>query len=173
MPKKPDTRYENNYRYSDAFIQKATNWLVAMVFIGPALGALMAFIGSTIYGSDFPLWLTVIALTFTFGGIALPLLVGAWFGGQSIHRFGGWVGLLLMLGLGATVAGQGMDTGWMFASGIATMVLAGLLFFYLGFQAKVPMWLQLPILGSPRAYLTKNKQTKTKSTAKKKQDIRQ
>ena len=66
------------------------------------------------------------------------------------------IGLLFVFGIGALAANQYFEnpTVWLWL-GAGSLVVSGLLFFYIGFQAKVPIWLQLPILNSPRVYITK------------------
>jgi len=166
--KNSNGRYENtNYRYSDKFIQTATNWLVAWIFIGISIGAGLGILGDSIFGaSNAPQWYTIIAISFAISSVALPLTVGAWLGASALNKYAGPVGLLLVLGIGANVYGQ-IFGGMMTWIGVATIVLSGALFFYIGFQAKVPMWLQLPILRSPRLYVRKGDAAKKKPSVKK------
>jgi len=166
--KNSDGRYENtNYRNSDKFIQTATNWLVAWIFIGPGIGAGLGILGDSIFGaSNAPQWYTIIAISFAISGVALPLTVGAWLGASALNKYAGPVGLLLVLGIGANAYGQ-IFGGMMTWVGIGAIVLSVVLFFYIGFQAKVPIWLQLPILKSPRLYIRKGEAVKKKSSVKK------
>jgi len=151
-------RYEGtNYRYSNAFIKKMTGWLIALIFIGPAIGVVLAILGDSTYGAgNVPDWYTIMCMAFIASGIALPLTISAWLGASAINKYAGPVGLLLVFGIGASASSEYLEnsTVWFWA-GIGSMVLAGLLFFYIGFQAKVPMWLQLPIFNSPRVYISK------------------
>ena len=93
------------------------------------------------------------------GGLLLPLLVAAVLGGEAIRAGGGFIGFFLIVGLLAAVAG-GTELGqemlgrawtpWAFWGGTVLMVLATAGFWIVGWIARVPMWLQAPILGSPR-----------------------
>jgi len=151
-------RYEGtNYRYSNAFIKKMTGWLIALIFIGPAIGAGLAIFGDSTYGAgNVPDWYTIMCIVFVASGIALPLTVSAWLGATALNKYAGPVGLLFVFGIGALAANQYFEnpTVWLWL-GAGSLVVSGLLFFYIGFQAKVPIWLQLPILNSPRVYITK------------------
>ena len=169
--KNADGRYEGtNYRYSDKFIKKMTAWLIALIFIGPIIGAGLAIAGDSIFGAgDSPDWYTIICISFVASGIALPLLISGWLGGAALNKYAGPVGLVFVLGIGAVSAKNYLPNpdAW-FWGGIAAIVVTGLLFFYIGFQAKVPMWLQLPILNSPRVYISKNKKRPGETDYKKK-----
>ena len=155
-------RYEGtNYRYSDKFIKRMTNWLIAYIFIGFGAGFAVGALGDVFFaGTDTPQWYTIIAVSLMLSGVGLPLLIGAWLGASALNKYAGPVGLLLVLGIfasaiGSTVKGQSM---WV-AIGVGSIIVSVVLFFYIGLQAKVPIWLQLPILRSPRVYLTKDKQS--------------
>jgi hypothetical protein len=159
-------RYEDtNYRYSDKFIKRMTTLLIVPIFAGPAIGFALGALGDVFfdnsnYGYETPGWYTAIAISFLIGGIALPLAVGAWLGATALNKYAGPVGLLLVFGIGAAAAGSTIADSVMWTwIGIGAMVLSVLLFFYVGLQAKVPIWLQLPILQSPRVYLTKDKKS--------------
>ena len=160
-PEQPnkDGRYANNYRMSAEQIQKITNRLIILLFVGLGLGFILGIIGSSVFGSEFPLWYTILTIGIAASGVIVPLLVSAWLGGQAIRRGGGFVGLLLIVGGGLLVTGNAIENTPLFWTGVGVTILAGLLFFYIGIQAKVPIWLQLPILGSPRLYV-RNKPTK-------------
>lgn len=155
-------RYEGaNYRFSDRFIKLMTRWLIAYIFIGVGLGFAVGAMGDVFFAdTDTPMWYTVLAISLISSGVGLPLLVGAWLGGMAINKYAGPVGLLLVLGIGATAAGSNVAgaTMWIWI-GIGAIILSVVLFFYVGFQAKVPIWLQLPILKSPRLYLTKDEKS--------------
>lgn len=166
--KKSNSSSENtNFRYSDKFIQVVTNWLVAWIFIGFIIGFGLGALGDVIFASSkVPQWYDIIAISFVISSVALPLSAGAWLGASALHKYAGPVGLLLVLGIGANTYGQifGGEMVWI---GIVAIVLAVGLFFYLGFQAKVPIWLQLPILNSPRLPVSKGNVIKKKSSTKK------
>jgi hypothetical protein len=168
--KKTNGRYENtNYRYSDKFIRRMTGWLIALIFIGPAIGLGLGILGDTLFGTgDAPSWYTAIAISFVIGGVALPLVVSAWFGASALNKYAGPVGLLLIFGIGGLVYSKYSSdpTLWNWL-GAGSLVLSTLLFFYIGLQAKVPIWLQLPILNSPRLYISKG-DTRTSQKASKK-----
>lgn len=159
-------RYEGkNYRYTDKFIRIMTGWLIAWIFIGLGIGFGLGALGDVIfsngYSHDVPDWYNVIAICFALSSAVLPLTVGAWFGAMAINKYAGPVGLLLVFGIGATAYGNVYKGQFMWEwIGIGSMVLSVVLLFYIGFQAKVPIWLQLPILGSPQVYLTKDKASK-------------
>ena len=163
--KKINGRYEGtNYRYSDKFIRKVTIWLIAAMFVGPAIGVGLGIFGDTLFGAgDVPDWYMLTCVSFAIGGVLVPLLVSAWLGATAMNKYAGPVGLLFVFGIGAVSTAKylGDPTLWVWI-GIGSIVLAGLLFFYIGFQAKVPIWLQLPILNSPKLHLSKPKSKKNK-----------
>lgn len=159
-------RYEDtNYRYSDRFIKRMTTALIVPIFAGPAIGFALGALGDVFfnnsnYGYETPGWYTITAISFLIGGIALPLLIGAWLGATALNKYAGPVGLLLVLGIGATAFGSVVEGQSMWSTiGIGAMIVSVALFFYVGLQAKVPIWLQLPILQSPRLYITKDKKS--------------
>jgi len=168
--KKANGRYEGtNYRYSDKFISRVTGWLIAAMFILPAIGFGLGALGDTIFDyGDIPDWYTITAISLALGGIVVPLAVSAWLGATAINKYAGPVGLLFVFGICAVSAGDFTNNQalWVWI-GIGSIVLSGLLFFYIGFQAKVPMWLQLPILNSPRLYVSKPDAKISKRTHKK------
>ena len=169
--KKSNGRYEGtNYRYSDAFINKVTAWLVAALFILPAIGFGLGALGNTIFvDTDIPDWYMITAGSLAIGGVLLPLAISAWLGATALNKYAGPVGLLLVFGISAASASDYTNDPslWLWV-GIGSMVLSGLLFFYIGFQAKAPVWLQLPILNSPRLYISKNDGKGSKKASKKK-----
>ncbi|MDI3213409.1 hypothetical protein [Arthrobacter sp. AL12] len=89
----------------------------------------------------------------------LVSLLAAVLGGEAIRAGGGFIGFFLILGMLAAVAG-GTELGqemlgrtwtpWAFWGGTALMALAVGSFWIVGWIARVPMWLQAPVLGSPR-----------------------
>jgi hypothetical protein len=171
LQKKTNGRYEDtNYRYSDIFINRAIGWLIALIFIGPAIGFGLGVLGDTLFGAGHsPSWYTITAISFVLGGISLPLVVGAWLGATALNKYAGPVGLLLVFGIGALAFSNcsGDRTLWAWI-GISSLVLSTLLFFYIGFQAKVAIWLQLPMFKSPRLYISKGDTKVDKKTSKKK-----
>jgi len=159
-------RYEgNNYRFSDKFIKVMTGWLIAWIFIGTGLGFGLGALGdvffATDYGPEVPGWYTIMAISFAISGVALPLIVGAILGAMAINKYAAPVAILLLAAIGSYTYGKLVDgQGIWMLYGIIGGIVAIALFFYIGFQAKVPIWLQLPVLGSPRLYLTKDKASK-------------
>jgi hypothetical protein len=93
-------------------------------------------------------------------GFVLPLLVAAILGGEALKPGAGFIGFGLILGLllvattiaEATRAFYGSWAVAAFWIGIVLLVGCGIGFWLVGFAAKVPMWLQLPFIGSPRVY---------------------
>jgi hypothetical protein len=163
--KKSNGRYEDtNYRYSTKFINQVSAWLTAWIFIGLGIGAGLSALGYVIFGGGLkiPDWYNIIAISFAASAIVIPLIVGAWLGGAAINKYGGLVGLLLVFGIGVFTTGYILSSTLWYWIGIGAMALSTILFFYIGFQAKVPIWLQLPILNSPRLYLSKGEQPKKK-----------
>ena len=160
--KKADGRYEGtNYRYSTKFISTMTGWLIAWIFIGTGLGFGVGAMGDVFFANTTtPTWYTVLALTITASGVGLPLLVSAWLGASALNKYAGPVGLLLVAGIGALAYGKVVErqSMWIWI-GAASLVVSVGLFFLIGFRAKVAIWLQLPILYSPRAYISKGEAT--------------
>jgi hypothetical protein len=155
-------RYEGkNYRYTDKFIKRMTIAMVSLVFIGPAIGFGLGALGDVIftngYSPEVPSWYTIMAISFVASGIALPLIIGAWVGAMAVNKYAGPLGLLLVFGLGASSYGISQGHVMWTWIGIGAMLLSTILLFYVGLKAKVPIWLQLPILYSPRFYITKDK----------------
>jgi len=146
-------RYANRYRMTDEFIKKTTNRLIILLFAGLTLGLVLGIAGSSIFDNEMPLWYLIITIAVAASGLIIPLYVSAWLGGQAIRRGGGFVGLLLITGGGLLATGYSIENAMLFWVGIGVTALATLLFIYIGVQAKVPMWLQLPILNSPRLYV--------------------
>ena len=155
-------RYEDtNYRYSDKFIKRMTGWLIAYIFIGVGAGFGLGALGDVFFAdTTTPQWYTITAISLIVSGIGLPLLVGAWLGASALHKYAGPVGLLLIAGIVATTVGKTVEgqSMWLWI-GNSAMIVSIVLFFYIGLQAKVPIWLQLPMLRSPRLYLNKNKKS--------------
>ena len=166
-PEQPDEngRYANNYRMSAKRIQKITNWLIVGLFVGLGAGFILGIVGSSLFDDEFPMWYLILTIGVAASGLIVPLVIGAWLGGQAIRRGGGFVGLLLIAGGGLVVTGTQIESTTLFWTGIGVTTLAALLFFYIGIQAKVPIWLQLPILNSPRLYV-RNKPVEKDDTKK-------
>ncbi|WP_431279976.1 hypothetical protein [Leifsonia poae] len=149
------------YRFSDKFISVTTTILITVMLVMIAAGFILGFVSDSL-DSDAADVASSVAIWLIIGGIALPLLIAAVLGGEAIRAGGGIIGFLLIVGLFATVAGStemGQDalgpvwSSWAFWGGITMMALAVLGFFVIGWIAKVPMWLQAPVIGSPRVYV--------------------
>lgn len=149
------------YRFSDEFINRGTTILcVSMVgMIGG--GFLLGYVSDNFEGETRDIF-SIVGLTVAIAGITLPLLIAGILGGEAIMRGAGVLGFLLVMGLFACAVG-GSDGSkellgpvwapWAFWGGIAAMVIGGAGFWIVGWIAKVPMWIQGPELGSPRAYV--------------------
>jgi len=167
--KDKDGRYASQYRYSDKFISRMTGWLIACIFIGPGRAVVVGISGDAIFGNGLvPEWVTILAGSLAIAGIALPLLVGSWLGASAINRYAGPVGLLLFFGIAAVATGGPFGQPQWVTLGIGALIISLILFFYIGFQARVPIWLQLPILNSPRLYIShgEKKKPRTRTTKK-------
>ena len=155
-------RYEDtNYRYSTKFINRMTGWLIAYIFIGVGAGFGLGALGDVFFaGTNTPQWYTIMAVSLMLSGVGIPLLAGAWFGASALNKYAGPVGLLLVAGIGAIAVGKTVEGQSMWVQiGISSIIVSVALFFYIGLQAKVPIWLQLPMLKSPRVYVTKDKKS--------------
>ena len=128
------------YRYSARFIQLATRWIGWSIPVLLVIGVGLGIASDAAWAPD---WLSTLGLgTVIFAGVG-PLTVAAWLGGQSLHRFGGPVGLLLLVGLAGLVAGTYLGLTLFLVAGAGVAIVAGVLFYVLGFKANVPMWLLL------------------------------
>jgi hypothetical protein len=139
----------NGFRYSPRFLRNWTIVLCVMVAVFPIAGFVL------LAGSDSPDPQPV-GLTLLVSGVALPILIGGVLGGNAIIRHGGWIGLLFFLGLATAVCGIAVGF-WLVVVGWVVTALAGLGFWLIGWRAHVPMWLQLPILYSPRFSVTRGR----------------
>jgi hypothetical protein len=146
------------YRFSDRFIRVTTWWLIGVMVVSIGLGFLLGAISYGLEGDARDV-LSVVAVWLVFGGIGLPLLTAAVLGGEAIKRGGGVIGFFLIVGLGSTAATSAGDVAealgpvWqpvLFWGGIGLMALSGAGFWIIGHLAGVPMWIQAPMLGSPR-----------------------
>ena len=154
----PDRRPDGTFRFSDRFIKMATTVLVSFMLVSVIAGFIVGALSDTV-DRDAQDALVTAAGALIIGGIMLPLLLSAVLGGEAIRAGGGVVGFFLILGLLAAVAG-GTELGqemlgrawtpWAYWGGIALMALATGGFWIMGWIARVPMWLQAPVLGSPR-----------------------
>jgi len=149
-----DAGQTGGFRYDDQFIKRMTFALCAILIVFPIVGI---FLLAT---SDSPDPQPV-GMTLLVTGLVFPLLTGAILGGQSLSPHGGWIGLLFFVGFAGLTVGPipgallyGAVGAWAFGlTGAALVVLSVLGFWRLGWKAKVPMWLQAPVIGSPRLYV--------------------
>jgi hypothetical protein len=167
MNKKPEKRYKNNYRFSDEFIKVWTRILVTVLCVGLGGAAILLIYLLIAYGDvptdELPVWATPAMLILGGGGLVIPLVAGAILGGLAIHKYA-WIPLLFVVG-GLLAIGASAVDGLEFLApyAIASMIIGGIAVFViaLGFT-KVPVWLQLPILRSPRLNIRDNKTKKKK-----------
>ena len=132
-------RPRGRYRFSDGFIRVAT--AVLLITVGEAM-------------SNGAVFLIV-------GGFVLPLLIAAILGGEAIAPGAGLLGFGLIAGLALFALMQaeyfrdlvGPWAPGALWGGLALMIMSGIGFWLVGRAAKVPMWLQAPVPGSPRVYV--------------------
>lgn len=156
-----DRRYENNYRMPQRVIDRWTRIclivLIGGIAVGMGAGASGGAIGDAADDRQsagltvLSVILLVIAIVCGIGGFLFAIGAGAYLGGEALQRGGGWVGIVLVIGL------LGASAGWVLAPiwgivGIVVMVLGVVGLILMGVRARVPMWLQLPVLRSPRTY---------------------
>lgn len=159
--KNADGRYAgSNYRYSDRFIKVVTGCLIAWIFVGTGLGFALGALGDVFfqgeYGPQTPDWYSRTAAAIALSGVVLPLVAGAVLGALAINKYAAPVAVLLLAAIGSFIYGRVVDgQGVWMLYGVAGGVVAVALFFYIGLQARVPVWLQLPGLNSPRVHLTR------------------
>lgn len=129
-------RYPSGYRMSKQFINLISTVLGISMLALVGIGFLIGFVFSG--AGD---WVGPTAITLILGGIGIPFLIAAWLGGQALHRFGGPVGLLLTIGFAGTVFGLTYHQPIYSYSGGGAILLSVLLFWFMGWKAKVPMFL--------------------------------
>lgn len=157
-----DRRYENNYRMPKSVIDRWTRICVIVLIGGIVVGmGAGAGGGATGQAADernsaalgvVSVILLVIAIVCGAGGLLFALGAGAYLGGEALQRGGGWVGILLIVGLVGASAGWALGPVWGIV-GIVLMVLGVVGLILMGVRARVPIWLQLPVFGSPRLYV--------------------
>lgn len=162
MAKNEITPEKNVYRLSDAFIKRWTRILITILLVGIGGGLVVMVVALIVYGDvpsdELPDWVWISMGGLFIIGFGVPLILGAILGGLAIHRFG-WIPLLLamagLLGMGVSqIDGYGFLTPYC----ITAMILGVVGIFVLAINfTNVPIWLQLPILKSPRLYLRKGK----------------
>lgn len=158
MTKQPDNRYENGYRLSDAFIKRWTRILLTILWVGVGAGMVVMIYMLIRYGDvpadELPTWGVVSSIVLFSIGFGVPLLMGAMLGGLAIHKYG-WIPLLFVVG-GLMAMGISAIDGFGFIAPYAqvSMVLGVIGIFVIAISfTKVPIWLGLPMLRSPRLYL--------------------
>lgn len=156
------------YRFSGRFIGWTTTVLMVSMIGMVAAGFIVGFYSDSVEGESGDI-LGMVAVALIIGGLTLPLLIAAVLGGEAIRKGAGAIGFFLMVGMFATVAGStelgrkllGPDwTPWAVPGGTALMIIAVVSFWIVGWIAKVPMWIQDPILGSPRLYVRPGRPTR-------------
>lgn len=153
------------YRHSS---QKITRWeklLVRILVGGVAFAFVFAGGGFALHealgveegsGTETLLMvLVIVGLVVGVAAVAGVIYVAAFMGGQSLHRYGGIIGVLLATWLlggwwPATQVGGGL--GHLLFWGVFAVLIAA--FYVMGHKAEVPMWVQAPVPGSPRAYVS-------------------
>jgi hypothetical protein len=129
-------RYPSGYRMSDRFITVVSTVLSITMLVLVGLGFLLGLVFDN--SAD---WVAPTAISLILGGIGLPLLVAAWLGGQALHRFGGPVGALLIVGFAGIVLGT---TNHLLAIGLiggGVVAVSIVLFWVMGRKAGVRMFL--------------------------------
>ncbi|MDN4615328.1 hypothetical protein P5G50_12810 [Leifsonia sp. F6_8S_P_1B] len=156
---RPGDRPEGRYRFSDRFIKRWTAILLVAMGVIVVAGFVMGFLSDEVSGEAGET-LANAAIAVVVAGFVLPLMVAAILGGEALKPGAGFIGFGLILGvllLATTLAEatRGFYGSWApaaFWAGVVLIVGCGIGFWLVGFAAKVPMWLQLPFLGSPRVY---------------------
>lgn len=148
------------YRFSGRFISVATALLLIVMGVTVVGGFVLGTFSDSIEGME-PEAVVDLAGMVIVAGVLIPLLLAAILGGEAIRRGGGFVGFGLVLGIGLVTALPTVDAfevlgPWripLIWVGAGLIVLSGLGFWALGRAAGVPMWLQAPVVGSPRVYV--------------------
>ncbi|GAB3917990.1 hypothetical protein GCM10011575_42400 [Microlunatus endophyticus] len=97
-----------DYRFSERRIRRWTTILELIIAAGAVIGGVLAIIGAILADSDLAYGgLGVFSLI-----LAAVLVVAAWLGGQSLARYGGFLGLLLMAGIGLGLGGWSIGPLW-------------------------------------------------------------
>ena len=130
----------NPYRFSPGFIRRMTIVLCVAIVVVPSAG----FVYGATLGSDYAEWQSNLALGLIAVGFAGPLIAAAVLGGEAIRRGGGFVGFLFAAGLIGGPTGSVFHIGWLAIAGYIALGLGCVLFFVIGFAAKVPMWIGTP-----------------------------
>jgi len=153
-------RPKGRYRFSDRFIKRATAVLLIAMGVIVVAGFVLGFVSDEVSGEAGE-QLANAAIVVVVAGFVLPLLVAAVLGGEAIKAGAGVIGFGLILGLvlvattiaEATRAFYGSWALLAFIVGLVLLVGCAVGFWVVGFAARVPMWIQAPFIGSPRAYV--------------------
>ena len=150
------------YRFSDEFINRGTTILSLSMVVMVGGGFLLVFMADSSFDVATQDIIGTTGACLLVAGITLPLLIAGILGGEAIRKGGGVLGFLLTMGMLASALGSN-DLGkellgaegasWAFWGGISAMIIGGVGFWVVGWIAKVPMWIQGPEFGSPRAYV--------------------
>ncbi|GAA2086806.1 hypothetical protein GCM10009840_25680 [Pseudolysinimonas kribbensis] len=130
----PEDQPDGTYRLSGRAIRIWTRVLVLVIVIGVVVGGAGLIVAAAVDSEV----LAIAGMSTLGAAILLPLLLGAYLGGESLARFGGLVGLVLVAGMivGATGSVIGSWIAWL---GLALVLLATAGFFVMGFSRRVPM----------------------------------
>jgi MFS family permease len=153
------------YRYSSKKIAKWEKLLVGILIGGVAFAFALAGGGLALHealdveegsGTE-KLLMGVVIVGLAVGALAVVgvIYIAAYMGGQSLHRRGGIIGVALatwLLGGWWPATQIGGALGHLLLWGVFAVLIAA--FYVMGRKAKVPMWVQAPVPGSPRAYVT-------------------
>jgi hypothetical protein len=148
------------YRFSNRFISVVTALILLVMGVTVVGGFVLGTFSDSIEGME-PEDVVDLSGVIIVAGFLVPLLIAAILGGEAIRRGGGLVGFGLILGVGLFTALPTLDMfeflgAWripLIWIGAGLIVVSGVGFWLLGRAAGVPMWLQAPVVGSPRVYV--------------------
>jgi hypothetical protein len=161
MPKQKSSHPTTPYRLSSATIKKWNRVIFTTMGIGIG-GLVLVFAIMAIFFNRGPdsveTVMMYLAIGFGLLAVVVPLIMGALLGGLAIHQ-SGWVPLLVVIGgLLCTGLAQLDGFGGVLPYAIAAMVLGTIATILLGiFRSQVDVWFGLPVFGSPRLNVRKNK----------------
>ncbi len=162
---KPDQKNTPNpYQFSPRFIKLWTTICLVIMGLGFVAGFIVGSMGDASgLTTDQRNAQEALGIAIMIGSFFFGILIAAVLGAESIKRGTGIIGFFFTAGfaslvfgsLNSSTIGVAVDP-WrplLFWGGIGLLVLAGLSYFVIGWIAKVPIWLQLPIFKSPRLYI--------------------
>lgn len=165
MSDREEKRYDNEYRLSETTLKRWTRALIALLIAGVGGCVVVMLVAGIMYGNgpvdEIPSWVFPTMSWLAGLGIVIPLIGASILGGLAIHRFG-WIPLLVLV-LGMIVASFSnlFGVGYLAIYGFIAIGLGVIGIFVIAVKfTKVPIWLQLPMLFSPRLYLRKAKKKK-------------